>query len=81
MHRRTLDQIEHGCIQSLITHSGATLEELWRDVCGSLNRIADFRALNMVYAHVEDLMKRGVVVQMDGLRYGVLGTIERQERG
>jgi glyoxylase-like metal-dependent hydrolase (beta-lactamase superfamily II) len=56
-----IDEIEMAIIHALASDDAVTLEQLWAATCAHMNRTREFRALNMVHAHVQDLMARGFV--------------------
>ncbi|MCF8567961.1 MBL fold metallo-hydrolase [Alicyclobacillus tolerans] len=68
-----VDQIEYNLLRSFVEHSTTTLRQLWLDVCQRMNRKAEFRALNMVNAHVEDLLQREIIRKVDDKTYRLRG--------
>ena len=58
---RYIDSIETTLIRLLATHPQVSLEQLWAGLCADMERLQEFRSLNMVYAHVQDLLERGLI--------------------
>jgi glyoxylase-like metal-dependent hydrolase (beta-lactamase superfamily II) len=56
-----IDGIETTMIRLLASQPTVTLEELWIGTCARLERQREFRSLNMVHAHVRDLLARGLI--------------------
>jgi glyoxylase-like metal-dependent hydrolase (beta-lactamase superfamily II) len=56
-----IDVIEAALIRILAEGETVTLERLWSELCRRLGRTQEFRALNMVRAHLADLETRGIV--------------------
>lgn len=61
--RQYLDKIESTILQTIQHHGAMHLETLWLSVCKALDKIAEFRALSTVYAHVEDLKLRNLIIE------------------
>lgn len=57
-----IDAIETTILDVLSASGSASLATLWRTTCRRHERAEDFRALNMVNAHLVDLEKRGMVM-------------------
>jgi glyoxylase-like metal-dependent hydrolase (beta-lactamase superfamily II) len=53
-----IDSIEANLIRMLAEKEQVTLQELWSGLCSRMNRLQEFRSLNMVYAHIKDLLER-----------------------
>jgi glyoxylase-like metal-dependent hydrolase (beta-lactamase superfamily II) len=56
-----IDSVEVTLIQILAGQSSATLKDLWTGTVQRMNRLQEFRSLNMVAAHVQDLLARGLI--------------------
>lgn len=56
-----IDEIEVTMLRILATQTTTTLEALWSGTCAGMGRLREFRALNMVFAHVKDLIVREIV--------------------
>lgn len=68
---RYLEAIEITLIRILAEHETATLGELWRELCARMGRHQEFRALNTVHAHIEDLMEREVIREVEHWVYAL----------
>jgi glyoxylase-like metal-dependent hydrolase (beta-lactamase superfamily II) len=66
-----VDEIEATMIKLIATEDGTTLEQVWRGTCQRLGRKEEFRALNMVDAHIKDLLERGVIREVEHERYAI----------
>ncbi len=55
-----IEDVEANVLSELAGARRVTLEQVWTGVCRSMGRIREFRALNMVRAHLADLEARGV---------------------
>lgn len=66
-----VDQIEATMIKLIAAEDSATLEHVWRGTCERLGRKAEFRGLNMVDAHIKDLLARSVIREVDRERYAI----------
>lgn len=64
-----VDEIEATMIRVLAGQQTVSLETLWAETCRRLERTQEFRALNMVYAHVQDLLARGLIREVDRETY------------
>lgn len=58
--RNYIDDVEASVLSELAGVRRASLEQVWTGVCASMGRIREFRALNMVRAHLTDLEARGL---------------------
>jgi glyoxylase-like metal-dependent hydrolase (beta-lactamase superfamily II) len=56
-----IDDIETTMLRILAGQDNVSLEELWAQTCSRMKRLQDFRALNTVYAHVQDLLERDII--------------------
>jgi glyoxylase-like metal-dependent hydrolase (beta-lactamase superfamily II) len=70
---RYLAEIEATMLGILGAESAVSLETLWVQTCTEMDRSIEFRALNMVAAHVQDLLERGVIEQVGVERYAYKG--------
>lgn len=62
-----LDKIEVTVIQIIKNGRAVSLKTLWQSLCDRLGKVAEFRALSTVYAHIEDLMAKNIVIEnIDG---------------
>lgn len=68
--RAYIDGVEASVIGAVTSSGSADLESIWSSVCESGGRVREFRALNMVRAHLEDLVARGLMVEAGG-RYAL----------
>jgi glyoxylase-like metal-dependent hydrolase (beta-lactamase superfamily II) len=66
-----IDDVEDTIIRVLASQPTVTLEQLWIETCARMERIQEFRALNMVFAHVQDLMARGFIREVGPETYAV----------
>ena len=64
-----IDAVETGLIRILAEGEAATLEHLWMTLCRRMGRQQEFRALNTIRAHLDDLERRGLARQVDPRRY------------
>lgn len=64
-----VDAIEATLIRLAAETDVLTLEQAWRGTCQRLGRKEEFRALNMVNAHVQDLIARGILREVAPERY------------
>ena len=69
--RRYIDAVEATILGVLGSTATATLEVLWRETCRRHTRAQDFRALNMVHAHLVDLQARGLVASKGEHHYAL----------
>lgn len=58
--RDYIDEVEAAVLSELAQSPKVSLEQVWTGVCESMGRIREFRALNMVRAHLADLESRGL---------------------
>ena len=58
--RSYLDEVEVAVLRQLAGAPRVLLEQVWTGVCESMGRVREFRALNMVQAHLTDLESRGL---------------------
>ncbi len=58
-----IDEIEVTLLRILAAHDTVSLATLWAETCRRLERMQEFRALNMVHAHVQDLLARDIIRQ------------------
>lgn len=65
-----IDDVEASVLSELAGSGRVSLEQIWTGVCMTMGRIREFRALNMVRAHLSDLEARGLC------RRGVKGEYE-----
>lgn len=56
-----IDAIETSILRIMAADEQVSLTRLWTQTCERMGRIREFRALNMVYAHVKDLVGRGIL--------------------
>jgi hydroxyacylglutathione hydrolase len=56
-----IDDIEATLIRLLAAESEVILESLWVNLCARMERMQEFRSLNMINAHLNDLIERGIV--------------------
>jgi len=56
-----IDSVETMMIRIVASQPTVTLKQLWTDTCARMERNQEFRSLNMVAAHVQDLMQRGII--------------------
>ncbi len=59
-----IDEIEITMLRILAAHDTVTLATLWAETCRRMERLQEFRSLNMVHAHVQDLLERQVIRQV-----------------
>lgn len=64
-----VDEIEATMIRLAAENERVSLEQLWRGTCQRLGRKEEFRALNMVNAHVQDLLARGILREVEPEQY------------
>jgi len=69
--RTYIDAIETTILDVLAGASTVSLATLWRETCRRHARAQDFRALNMVNAHLVDLEERGIVVSQGDHHYAL----------
>jgi hypothetical protein len=56
---RYIDMVETTIMRVAASQPTVTLEQLWKETCARHERLQEFRSLNMVDAHVKDLIERG----------------------
>lgn len=56
-----IDSIEVTLIRILAEQESVSLATLWKETCARMKRMQEFRSLNMVNAHVQDLLARGLI--------------------
>jgi glyoxylase-like metal-dependent hydrolase (beta-lactamase superfamily II) len=66
--RAYIDEIE-STLLGILAEGPATLEQLWRATCARMDRDVEFRSLNMVKAHMDDLVERGLAVMVGTEEY------------
>jgi glyoxylase-like metal-dependent hydrolase (beta-lactamase superfamily II) len=66
-----IDDVENTMIRVLASQPTATLEQLWSETCARMERLQEFRSLNMVFAHVQDLMARGFIREVGHEAYTI----------
>lgn len=64
-----IDEIEVTLLRILAARETATLAVLWEETCRRLERLQEFRSLNMIYAHVQDLLTRKIIRQVEQETY------------
>lgn len=64
-----IDSIEATLMRLLAGNDETTLETLWMQLCSRMGRQREFRSLDMVNAHVRDLMTRRIIKQVGNERY------------
>jgi glyoxylase-like metal-dependent hydrolase (beta-lactamase superfamily II) len=64
-----IDAVETTLIRVLAESETVSLETLWSETCARMKRQQEFRALNMVNAHVQDLLARGFIRQVGDEQY------------
>ena len=67
-----IDEIEVTMLRILAAHETAKLAFLSEETCRRMKRRQEFRLLNMAYAHVQYLLARGVIRQVDHESYQLL---------
>jgi hydroxyacylglutathione hydrolase len=66
-----IDAVETLLIGILASQPKVTLEQLWKDTCARMERRLEFRSLNMVNAHIQDLITRGIVHEVVNETYAL----------
>ncbi len=66
-----IDEIESTLIRIIASQPTVTLEKMWGDLCARMERLQEFRSLNMVFAHVEDFEARGLVREVENGLYSL----------
>jgi hydroxyacylglutathione hydrolase len=64
-----IDDIETAVLHILASQDSVSLENLWAQTCSKMKRLQEFRALNMVYAHVVDLLGRSIISEVSKEKY------------
>jgi len=60
-----IDAVESTLIRLVASQPRMKLADLWRDLCARHERAQEFRALNMINAHLQDLKARGIVLEIE----------------
>jgi glyoxylase-like metal-dependent hydrolase (beta-lactamase superfamily II) len=60
-----IDEIEATIIRLLASQNTVSLELLWVETCRRMERMQEFRALNMVFAHLQDLQSRNFIREVE----------------
>lgn len=60
-----IDEVEATILRLIAGQEKISLAELWAETCRRMERIQEFRALNMVHAHVQDLLGRDIIREID----------------
>jgi glyoxylase-like metal-dependent hydrolase (beta-lactamase superfamily II) len=68
-----IDEIETTILE-ILAEGPANLEQLWRATCTRMDRQVEFRSLNMVKAHMDDLVERGLARQGDDGLYSLVAS-------
>jgi uncharacterized protein YceH (UPF0502 family) len=66
-----IDAVESTLIQILASQPSVTLAQLWTELCARMERLQEFRSLNMVHAHIQDLLARGFIRQVGPETYSI----------
>ena len=66
-----IDEVESTLLRIVEGQPTVTLRQLWTDLCARMERMQEFRALNMVDAHVQDLLARGLIREVEPETYTV----------
>lgn len=66
-----IDEIEVTLLRILAANDTVTLETLWTETCRRMERMQEFRSLNMVHAHVQDLLARNIIRQIEPEKYAL----------
>lgn len=66
-----IDTIEATLFRILASQPSVTLTQLWSGLCARMERLQEFRSLNMVDAHVKDLIARGLVREVAAETYSL----------
>ena len=69
--RAYIDNIEATTLRILAESDAATLKTIWQELCSRSDREQDFRALNMVDAHLKDLEARRIIIQKGEQTYAL----------
>lgn len=60
---RLMDDVEGEVLDIVRGHGSATTSTIWQLVCDNMKKDRDFRALNVVTAHIQDLVAKGRLVE------------------
>ena len=60
-----IDEVEATILRLVAGQEKISLADLWAETCRRMERLQEFRALNMVYAHVQDLLGRNIIREID----------------
>jgi len=66
-----IDSVETMLIRLVASQPAVTLKQLWADTCARAERRLEFRSLNMIAAHIQDLMQRGIIREVDRETYSL----------
>lgn len=66
-----VDSVETMLIRLVASQPAVTLKQLWTDTCARAERRQEFRSLNMIAAHIQDLMQRGIIREVDRETYSL----------
>ncbi len=66
-----IDSVESTMIRVLASQPTVSLKQLWTATCARMERLQEFRSLNMVFAHVQDLLARGFIQETGTETYTV----------
>lgn len=64
-----IDDVEASVLSELAGTGRVSLEQVWTGVCMTMGRVREFRALNMVRAHLADLEARRLCRKVDNGEY------------
>jgi glyoxylase-like metal-dependent hydrolase (beta-lactamase superfamily II) len=64
-----IDEVESTIIRILAGQDRVTLETIWTETCRRMERMQEFRALNMVFAHIQDLLVRNFIDEVENEVY------------
>jgi glyoxylase-like metal-dependent hydrolase (beta-lactamase superfamily II) len=67
-----INEIETTMIRILAGQDKVTLQTVWAETCHRMERQQEFRALNTVYAHIQDLLARRFIQEVDTETYQLL---------
>jgi len=70
---RYIDAVEAMMLRILASRAQVSLADLWAETCRRMEREEDFRALNMIAAHVQDLLARGLIREVAAETYALRG--------
>ncbi len=66
-----IDDVESTLIRYCASQDTVTLAGAWETLCNRMERLQEFRSLNMVYAHIQDLIERGILREVDTETYQI----------